>query len=236
MGRKKVEMKRIEDKSTRQVTFSKRRGGLIKKARDLSVLCDVQVALIVFSSRGKPYEFSFGNSLAKILYHYRRQTEPKEMVTTDGCEAESRFGSFRTCSELVQIVNRQDLEEPYVDQVSENDLIQLENQIDVALRQIRSRKTQLIVQSITALREKVVLGRTILTITTKTAGGLLRIAYQLLVLKQERLLKEENEALAKKIAATPTDGNTAYKVVTGSSDLSDNYKNDSSQRPVFQFL
>ncbi|KAF7123902.1 hypothetical protein RHSIM_Rhsim12G0024300 [Rhododendron simsii] len=61
MGRKKVEMKRIEDKSTRQVTFSKRRGGLIKKARDLSVLCDVQVALIVFSSRGKPYEFSCGN-------------------------------------------------------------------------------------------------------------------------------------------------------------------------------
>ncbi|KAI8526827.1 hypothetical protein RHMOL_Rhmol12G0027000 [Rhododendron molle] len=194
MGRKKVEMKRIEDKSTRQVTFSKRRGGLIKKARDLSVLCDVQVALIVFSSRGKPYEFSFGNSLAKILYHYRRQTEPKEMVTTDGCEAEVIAVAFL------------DLEEPYVDQVSENDLIQLENQIDVALRQIRSRKTQLIVQSITALREK------------------------------ERLLKEENEALAKKIAATPTDGNTAYKVVTGSSDLSDNYKNDSSQRPVFQFL
>ncbi|KAG5520603.1 hypothetical protein RHGRI_033249 [Rhododendron griersonianum] len=145
-------------------------------------------------------------ALAKILYHYRRQTEPEEMVTTDGCEAESTFGSFRTCSELVQIVNRQDLEEPYVDQVSENDLIQLENQIDDALRQIRSRKTQLIRQSITALREK------------------------------ERLLKEENEALAKKIAATATDGNTAYESVRGSSDLYHNYMNDRSQRPVLQFL
>ncbi|XP_058195541.1 agamous-like MADS-box protein AGL27 isoform X2 [Rhododendron vialii] len=205
MGRKKLEMKRIEDKSTRQVTFSKRRGGLIKKARDLSVLCDVQVALIVFSTLGKPYVFSCGNSLAKILYHYRRQTKPEEMVTTDGCEAESRFGSFRTCSELVQIVNR-DLEEPYVDQVSENDLIQLENQIDDALRQIRSRKTQLIMQSITALCEK------------------------------ERLLEEENKALAKKIAATATDGNTAHEVVTGSSDLYHNYMNDRSQRPVLQFL
>ncbi|GMN49270.1 hypothetical protein TIFTF001_018437 [Ficus carica] len=63
MGRKKVELKRIEDKSSRQVTFSKRRNGLIKKARELSVLCDVDVALLVFSSRGKLYQFSSGNGL-----------------------------------------------------------------------------------------------------------------------------------------------------------------------------
>ena len=61
MGRKKVVLKRIEDKSSRQVTFSKRRSGLIKKARELSVLCDVEIALCVFSSRGKLYEFSSGN-------------------------------------------------------------------------------------------------------------------------------------------------------------------------------
>ncbi|KAL9257644.1 Agamous-like MADS-box protein AGL70-like protein [Drosera capensis] len=57
MGRRKVEMKRIEDKSSRQVTFSKRRGGLMKKARQLSVLCDAQVAVVVFSSGGRLYEF-----------------------------------------------------------------------------------------------------------------------------------------------------------------------------------
>ncbi|KAJ9709879.1 hypothetical protein PVL29_001385 [Vitis rotundifolia] len=62
MGRKKVELKRIEDKSSRQVTFSKRRNGLIKKARELSVLCDVDVAVLVFSSRGKLYEYANGNS------------------------------------------------------------------------------------------------------------------------------------------------------------------------------
>jgi hypothetical protein len=58
MGRKKVELKRIENKSSRQVTFSKRRNGLIKKAHELSVLCDVQVALLTFSNGGKLYEFS----------------------------------------------------------------------------------------------------------------------------------------------------------------------------------
>ncbi|CAH2041833.1 unnamed protein product [Thlaspi arvense] len=57
MGRGKVELKRIENKINRQVTFSKRRNGLLKKAYELSVLCDAEIALIIFSSRGKLYEF-----------------------------------------------------------------------------------------------------------------------------------------------------------------------------------
>ncbi|KAL4586665.1 hypothetical protein LXL04_011307 [Taraxacum kok-saghyz] len=62
MGRRKLEMKRIEDKNSRQVTFSKRRSGLIKKARHLSLLCDVDVALVVFSSHGKLYEYCSGDA------------------------------------------------------------------------------------------------------------------------------------------------------------------------------
>lgn len=57
MGRGRVELKRIENKINRQVTFSKRRNGLLKKAYELSILCDAEVALIIFSSRGKLYEF-----------------------------------------------------------------------------------------------------------------------------------------------------------------------------------
>ncbi|KAG1362399.1 AGL6-like MADS-box transcription factor [Cocos nucifera] len=68
MGRGKVELKRIENKINRQVTFSKRRNGLLKKAYELSVLCDAEVALIVFSSRGKLYEFgSVGHLLGEDL-------------------------------------------------------------------------------------------------------------------------------------------------------------------------
>ena len=58
MVRGKTQMKRIENATSRQVTFSKRRNGLLKKAFELSVLCDAEVALIVFSTRGKLYEFS----------------------------------------------------------------------------------------------------------------------------------------------------------------------------------
>ncbi|KAF5195044.1 Mads-box transcription factor, partial [Thalictrum thalictroides] len=57
MGRGKVELKRIENKINQQVTFAKRRNGLLKKAYELSVLCDAEVALIVFSNKGKLCEF-----------------------------------------------------------------------------------------------------------------------------------------------------------------------------------
>ena len=58
MGRGKVELKRIENKVNRQVTFSKRRSGLMKKAHEISVLCDAEVAAIVFSHTGKLFEYA----------------------------------------------------------------------------------------------------------------------------------------------------------------------------------
>ncbi|MED6192917.1 hypothetical protein PIB30_014490 [Stylosanthes scabra] len=56
-GRQKIEMKKMTKESNLQVTFSKRRGGLFKKASELSTLCGVDVALIVFSPGNKAYSF-----------------------------------------------------------------------------------------------------------------------------------------------------------------------------------
>ncbi|KAH7528017.1 hypothetical protein FEM48_Zijuj05G0027200 [Ziziphus jujuba var. spinosa] len=58
MGRGKIEIKRIENANSRQVTFSKRRAGLLKKAQELAILCDAEVAVIIFSNTGKLFEFS----------------------------------------------------------------------------------------------------------------------------------------------------------------------------------
>jgi hypothetical protein len=58
MGRVKLQIKRIENITNRQVTFSKRRNGLIKKAYELSVLCDIDIALIMFSPSQKLSHFS----------------------------------------------------------------------------------------------------------------------------------------------------------------------------------
>ncbi|KAL9455688.1 hypothetical protein AB3S75_004999 [Citrus x aurantiifolia] len=56
-GRKKIEIKRIENNSSRKVAFSKRRKGMFKKASELCRLCDAEIAIIVFSPKGRLYSF-----------------------------------------------------------------------------------------------------------------------------------------------------------------------------------
>ncbi|CAK9163807.1 unnamed protein product, partial [Ilex paraguariensis] len=58
MVRQRVEIRRIDNLTARQVTFSKRRKGLFKKAKELSVLCDAEIALIVFSATGKIFDYA----------------------------------------------------------------------------------------------------------------------------------------------------------------------------------
>uniref|UniRef100_A0A7N2N6M7 MADS-box domain-containing protein n=1 Tax=Quercus lobata TaxID=97700 RepID=A0A7N2N6M7_QUELO len=58
MGRGKIVIRRIDNSTSRQVTFSKRRNGLLKKAKELAILCDAEVGVMIFSSTGKLYEFS----------------------------------------------------------------------------------------------------------------------------------------------------------------------------------
>ncbi|TYI33779.1 hypothetical protein ES332_A04G158300v1 [Gossypium tomentosum] len=56
-GRKKTQMKMIENKEDRLVTFSKRRLGIYKKISELSILCGTENLFIVFSPTGKPFSF-----------------------------------------------------------------------------------------------------------------------------------------------------------------------------------
>ncbi|XAR48393.1 hypothetical protein NMG60_11031211 [Bertholletia excelsa] len=70
MGRVKLQIKKIENNTNRQVTFSKRRNGLIKKAYELSVLCDVDVALLMFSPSGRVSIFSGNKSIEEIVARY----------------------------------------------------------------------------------------------------------------------------------------------------------------------
>ncbi|GJS50417.1 ribonuclease H-like domain-containing protein [Tanacetum coccineum] len=67
MGRGRIEIKKIENASSRQVTFSKRRTGLMKKAKELAILCDAEVGVIIFSSTGKLYEFASSRYVQTIF-------------------------------------------------------------------------------------------------------------------------------------------------------------------------
>ncbi|KAK6933921.1 Transcription factor, MADS-box [Dillenia turbinata] len=78
MGRGKIEIKRIENANSRQVTFSKRRAGLLKKAHELAVLCDAEVGVIIFSNTGKLFEFS-SSGMKRILSRYNKCLDSSEI-------------------------------------------------------------------------------------------------------------------------------------------------------------
>nr|KYP41276.1 Agamous-like MADS-box protein AGL21 [Cajanus cajan] len=63
MGRGKIVIRRIDNSTSRQVTFSKRRNGLLKKAKELAILCDAEVGVMIFSSTGKLYDFASSRCL-----------------------------------------------------------------------------------------------------------------------------------------------------------------------------
>lgn len=78
MGRKKIQIKRIEDDRNRQVTFAKRKNGIFKKAMELSKLCDCKIALIVFDSNEKLYQYS-STGVDQILLKYTEYGQPFEI-------------------------------------------------------------------------------------------------------------------------------------------------------------
>ncbi|KAH0860362.1 hypothetical protein HID58_088623 [Brassica napus] len=78
MGRGKIEIKRIENVNNRVVTFSKRRNGLVKKAKEITVLCDAKVALIVFASNGKMTDYCCPSmDLGAMLDQYQKLSGKK---------------------------------------------------------------------------------------------------------------------------------------------------------------
>uniref|UniRef100_A0A3P9HG48 MADS-box domain-containing protein n=1 Tax=Oryzias latipes TaxID=8090 RepID=A0A3P9HG48_ORYLA len=77
MGRKKIQISRILDQRNRQVTFTKRKFGLMKKAYELSVLCDCEIALIIFNSTNRLFQYA-STDMDKVLLKYTEYSEPHE--------------------------------------------------------------------------------------------------------------------------------------------------------------
>ena len=79
-------IRRIENMSKRQATFCKRRSGLLKKAQELAILCDVQVAVIVFSSTGRLYEYASSTTttapiaMASIIHKYYQSAQESQQL------------------------------------------------------------------------------------------------------------------------------------------------------------
>ncbi|XP_035651358.1 myocyte-specific enhancer factor 2D homolog isoform X6 [Oncorhynchus keta] len=96
MGRKKIQIQRITDERNRQVTFTKRKFGLMKKAYELSVLCDCEIALIIFNHSNKLFQYA-STDMDKVLLKYTEYNEPHESRTNADIIETLRKKGFSGC-------------------------------------------------------------------------------------------------------------------------------------------
>ncbi|KAH6801074.1 AGAMOUS-like 8 [Perilla frutescens var. hirtella] len=157
MGRGRVQLKRIENKINRQVTFSKRRSGLLKKAHEISILCDADVGLIVFSTKGKLFEYATDSCMERILERYERYSYAERQLKEPDLESPASWSlehaKLKARMEVLQKNQRHYMGEE-MDTLSMKELQNLEHQLDVSLKHIRTRKNQLMNESISELQKK----------------------------------------------------------------------------------
>ncbi|XP_068651783.1 agamous-like MADS-box protein AGL11 [Aristolochia californica] len=156
MGRGKIEIKRIENTTNRQVTFCKRRNGLLKKAYELSVLCDAEVALIVFSSRGRLYEYS-NNSIKSTIERYKKasadSSNPTSITEANSQYYQQEAAKLRQQIQILQNANRH-LMGDSLSSLTVKELKQLENRLERGMTRIRSKKHELLFAEIEYMQKR----------------------------------------------------------------------------------
>ncbi|KAH7524743.1 hypothetical protein FEM48_Zijuj06G0151800 [Ziziphus jujuba var. spinosa] len=158
MAREKIKIKKIDNVTARQVTFSKRRRGLFKKAEELSVLCDVEVALIIFSATGKLFEYS-SSSMKEVLARYNLHSNNLEKLDQPSLELQLENSNHMRLSKEVADKSHQlrqlrgeDLQGLNIDQLQ-----QLEKMIEAGLSRVLETKEVRIMSEITALEKKMMM-------------------------------------------------------------------------------
>ncbi|KAL2956695.1 hypothetical protein AAZX31_18G100600 [Glycine max] len=158
MGRGKIEIKRIENTTNRQVTFCKRRNGLLKKAYELSVLCDAEVALVVFSTRGRLYEYA-NNSVRATIERYKKANAAASNAESVS-EANTQFyqqesSKLRRQIRDIQNLNRHILGEA-LGSLSLKELKNLEGRLEKGLSRVRSRKHETLFADVEFMQKRAV--------------------------------------------------------------------------------
>ncbi|XP_076885352.1 floral homeotic protein AGAMOUS-like [Bidens hawaiensis] len=156
----KTEIKRIENTTNRQVTFCKRRNGLLKKAYELSVLCDAEVALVVFSSRGRLYEY--GNSSVKGTIDRYKKTCLDPSSNGSVAEANAQFYQQEATKLRHQIANLQNQNKQFyrnimgesLTDMPVKDLKNLETKLEKAISRIRSKKNELLFAEVEYMQKR----------------------------------------------------------------------------------
>ncbi|EMS46120.1 hypothetical protein CFC21_002728 [Triticum aestivum] len=143
MGRGKIEIKRIENTTSRQVTFCKRRNGLLKKAYELSVLCEAEIALIVFSARGRLYEYASNSTRTTIDRYKKASASASGSAPAIDVNSQQESAKLRHQIQSLQNANRNLMGES-VGNLTLKELKSLENRLDKGIGRIRAKKHELL--------------------------------------------------------------------------------------------
>nr|QXO37009.1 MADS-box transcription factor 26 [Paphiopedilum callosum] len=156
MARGKVQMRRIENTVHRQVTFCKRRAGLLKKAKELSVLCDADIGIIIFSTHGKLYELATNGTMHDLIQRYRNSCSDSRNVgdVSQPQEARQEATMLKHEIDLLQTGLRHMLGQAEVGNMTLEELHALESQLEIWMNHIRSAKMQMMFQEIRTLKTK----------------------------------------------------------------------------------
>ncbi|KAJ0786256.1 putative transcription factor MADS-MIKC family [Helianthus annuus] len=143
MGRGKIEIKRIENTSNRQVTYSKRKNGIIKKAKEITVLCDANVSLVIYGSSGKMYEYcSPKTNLIDMLDRYQRLSGNK-LWDAKHENLQNEIDRIKKENESMQIELRH-LKGEDITSLNYEELIGYEDALENGLTNIREKKEQVL--------------------------------------------------------------------------------------------
>ncbi|XP_012436842.1 agamous-like MADS-box protein TM6 [Gossypium raimondii] len=154
MGRGKIEIKRIENATNRQVTYSKRRNGIFKKAQELTVLCDAKVSLIMFSSTGKFHEFISPNISTKAFFDLYQKTTGTDLWISHYEKMQENYRRLKEINKKLRREIRQRMGGD-LDDLNIKELQALETKMDSSLVAIRDRKYHVIKTQTDTHRKKV---------------------------------------------------------------------------------
>ncbi|GMY07878.1 agamous-like MADS-box protein AGL12 [Fagus crenata] len=156
MARGKVQLKRIENPVHRQVTFCKRRAGLLKKAKELSVLCEAEIGVIIFSAHGKLYELSTNGTMQGLMEKYmksNRGDQPDPDIETQTLDAKEEINMLKQEIEILQKGLRY-MFGGGVGTMTLDELDVLEKHLEIWICNVRSTKMNIMFQEIQHLRNK----------------------------------------------------------------------------------
>nr|ADU56829.1 MADS-box protein AGL17 subfamily [Coffea arabica] len=143
MGRGKIVIRRIDNSTSRQVTFSKRRNGLLKKAKELAILCDAEGGVVIFSSTGKLYDFSSSSMKAVDgrYYQWKEEHSPLGHSSSEVQFLQKEVGMLQ--AQLQNLAEKSpQLGGENLSWLSVQELQNFENQLEMSPSRVRMRKAQ----------------------------------------------------------------------------------------------